>query len=320
MTMTQPNVSVLMPVRLKSDTYRECEWLFAAIQSVLKELRQHEGELIIIDDKSEPPIEDVISGKFGAEKSIKIIRNERNYGLIRSLNRGLGVAEGQFIARVDADDTWAPNCIKTHLSAFKADSDLGLSFGSMNLVSDKDEKIDTHIRSFDWEGTIGFSQNVGCAIPHGSIMIRKDILKLVGGYPYEPASIHSEDFNLWSTISRFFKVCGHEEILLNYRVHDKSVSADNQQRQSDNTQIIMDKYRKMGKPSVFVSAHQKLVKALDMDGVSFGHKLYELWRFGGEMTIPRGLELEFRRVLFDRVCHVEDAGDSKTWNLKVCDF
>ena len=92
----RPKVSVLIP------TYNYAYCLDEAMQSVLDQTLP-DLELIVIDDCSKDNTDDVMQ-KYLADPRIIYMRNEKNLGLVESLNRGLKYAKGEFIARMDADD------------------------------------------------------------------------------------------------------------------------------------------------------------------------------------------------------------------------
>ena len=103
-----PYISVLMSV------YNGERWLRDSIDSVLS---QSEGdfEFIIINDGSTDNTSAVLES-YNDERLV--IVNQKNMGLTKSLNKGLGVAKGEFVARIDADDICIPNRLyeqKKHL-------------------------------------------------------------------------------------------------------------------------------------------------------------------------------------------------------------
>ena len=98
--MTTPAVSVLMPV------YNVEKYIGEAIESILNQTF-NDFEFIIIDDASTDNTVSVIE-KF-SDNRIKLIRNETNIKLAASLNKGLRIAQGKYIARMDGDDISLPH-------------------------------------------------------------------------------------------------------------------------------------------------------------------------------------------------------------------
>jgi glycosyltransferase involved in cell wall biosynthesis len=316
--MTSVLISTLIPVCLKNDGFTEVSWLRSALASAVSALAVYDYEIILIDDFSILPLERLIP-EIELNPHIRVIRNPVNLGLIRSLNRGLYEAKGSFIARLDADDLWEPGRIPIQLAAFDAIPDLALSFGSMTLVNEAGEPIEVHTRSFTWAQAISFSQTVGCPIPHGSILVRAEVLKQLGGYPYDNLSTHSEDFHLWYFLMRFFKVQGERTLFLKYRIHERSVSAENRSQQNNNSQMIMANYRRIGNGDDFVASIERLSDIMGLSLIELGLKMHQLWRIGGELTVPDQAVVCVRKLLFDRVI-VETHRNKQMITLEVVDF
>ena len=85
-------------------THNGSRFVSEAVQSVLKQTYRN-FEFIVVDDASNDGVADVVVG-FG-DLRIRIVRNETRKGLTKSLNRGIALARGEFIARIDDDDVWA---------------------------------------------------------------------------------------------------------------------------------------------------------------------------------------------------------------------
>ena len=98
--MTNPLVTVLMPV------FNGEVFLKIAIDSILNQTFSN-FELLIIDDFSTDDTLAIL--KSYNDKRIKVIENEKNIGVTKSLNRGLKIARGKYIARMDADDVIHPD-------------------------------------------------------------------------------------------------------------------------------------------------------------------------------------------------------------------
>lgn len=316
--MSKPTVSALMPVRLRTDSYTEIKWLRQAVQSCLDAAADVDLDIVIIDDCSFRPLQEVLA-PFVADPRLQFIRNPVNMGLIRALNRGVKVARGDYIARIDADDFWQPNRFAVQFAAFERDPNLALSFGGMTLVNEKDEITDLHVRSFEWAEAIRFAQHVGCPIPHGSILARTSVMRVMGGYPYHLHTHHSEDFALWVRLLRFFKVKGEEALLLGYRIHGRSVSAENRAMQSANTHHIMEEFRRYGPADDFVAAMQRLPDFLGKSLLDVGVLLHDLWRYGGEVSAPLSAVNDLRRVLYDRVVTVQSS-EGGTCQMIISEF
>ena len=94
---SRPEISVIM------STYNREKWLPVAIDTILNQTFK-DFEFIIINDGSTDKTAEVLSNYQRMDKRIRVITNETNLGLIASLNKGLDVAKGKYIARMDDDD------------------------------------------------------------------------------------------------------------------------------------------------------------------------------------------------------------------------
>ncbi len=81
------------------------DWIVLAIKSVLNQTYQN-FELILIDDSSTNDVLDKIKDLINSDDRILFIRNNENLKLTKTLNKGIGIAKGKYIARIDDDDIW----------------------------------------------------------------------------------------------------------------------------------------------------------------------------------------------------------------------
>ena len=84
-------------------TYNDSGYIGKAIKSVLSQSYDN-FEFIIIDDSSQDNTEEIVKG-FDDGRII-YIKNEENKGLLFNLNKGINLAQGEYIARIDSDDWW----------------------------------------------------------------------------------------------------------------------------------------------------------------------------------------------------------------------
>ena len=135
--MSRPTVSVVINV------FNAEPYLAEAIDSVLAQTYQ-DFELIVVDDGSTDRTGDVARG-YGDK-----LRYERqeNGGIGSARNRGIGLAQGEFFAFLDADDRYVPDKLERQLAAFGEDPSLEMVFGHVRefLSPDLDPDIAARIR------------------------------------------------------------------------------------------------------------------------------------------------------------------------------
>ena len=112
--MKNPKVAVLMSV------YNGEKYLREAINSILSQTF-NDFEFLIINDGSTDGTADIL--KSYTDSRIKIINNEKNIGLTKSLNKGLKIAKGEYIARQDADDISMPERLKEEVAFLEIHKD-----------------------------------------------------------------------------------------------------------------------------------------------------------------------------------------------------
>lgn len=207
-----PLISVLMPV------YNGQQYLAEAIESILNQTYKH-FELLLLDDGSSDNSEQIIKGF--KDSRIVYIKNETNKGLIFTLNRGIGLSKGIFIARMDADDISVSTRFEKQILEFEKDEKLVVCGSFIKTFGNGSEEYISHIPVTNAQ--ILSSIFFACPFAHPSVMIKKDSLLQLNEF-YREDYKHSEDYDLWSRLVFVGNSKNIPEFLLNYRVHDKQVS------------------------------------------------------------------------------------------------
>ena len=206
-------VSVILPV------YNGEEYLQAAIDSILAQTFR-DFELIIINDGS----------RDGSKSIIDAICDERvrkyhqdNVGLAATLNRGIDLAQGDYVARQDQDDISYPERLERQVDYLDNRSDVALVGTRAEIwVGDKKtERVHNHpTRCADLKFDLLFDN----PFVHSSVMFRKETVRSLGGYTTDPARQPPEDYELWSRVSRVACIGNIGELLVAYREVPKSMS------------------------------------------------------------------------------------------------
>ncbi|MES2964008.1 MAG: glycosyltransferase, partial [Bdellovibrionota bacterium] len=211
--MPAPRVTVVLPV------FNGERFIRDAVESILSQTLE-DFELIVIDDGSTDRTPEILS--LLKDDRLSVHRNDTNLKLISSLNRGLVLARGEFIARMDADDISKPERLAKQVAFLDSHPDIDL-VGTDILVfeSDPDDGVrlmpppvtSAQIR---WE-----LLRVSC-LYHPTVMMRRSIFD--SEKAYDPTFTHSEDYELWLRLSRTRKLWNIIEPLLLYRRHENSIS------------------------------------------------------------------------------------------------
>lgn len=210
--MDIPEVTVLMSV------YNGEKYLHEAIKSILNQAWGN-FEFLILNDDSTDNTAKILSGY--SDPRIRIINNERNIGLTRSLNKGLREAKGIYIARMDADDISLPDRIKIQYHCFRENPDVGVVAGWVQVID-------------EWCGNLGewstplqpediyYRLNFRNCLAHGAVMFRKDVVLKSGGYNENIE--RAQDYELWYRLSKITKICQVDKFLLKWRDHKANIS------------------------------------------------------------------------------------------------
>lgn len=197
-------ISVIMPVYNVNG-----EWLREAIDSILNQTYTN-YEFIIIDDGSTNDTPEILTEYAQKDSRIKIINGEHK-GISNALNKGLEVAQGEFIARMDGDDISLPERFEKQINYLKQNPDIGIV--GCNIVLFPKEKFMT------------YQENVGvldvlryCPVAHPTVMMRNKMLtrhQLKYNEEYKTA----EDYELWSRAVKYIKISNINEVLYRYRIN-----------------------------------------------------------------------------------------------------
>lgn len=207
-----PKVSVVMSV------YNGERHLRETVESVLNQTFT-DFEFIMIDDGSTDGTRAILESYD--DSRIVLLHNEENIGLTRSLNRGLAKAQGEYIARQDADDVSFARRLAAQVQFLDSNPRVGLVGTSCCRIDSQGEVLG--IRKGSYGGrSLRQVLHRRSVFTHGSVMFRQTCLEVVG--PYRPCFRYAQDFDLWLRISEHFDLGYVEETLYMRRVHPTNIT------------------------------------------------------------------------------------------------
>ena len=228
-----PLVSVVMSV------YNGEKYLGEAIESVLKQTYSN-FEFIIINDGSVDKSLSIIQSYI--DKRLVVINNDRNNGLIYSLNKGLQIAKGEYIARMDADDICLPVRLELQVNEFLKNQD-ALVIGSDYYLLNGDKN--TYIRNSndsDFQKAVLLFAPCFC---HPTVMM-KNVFREKNIF-YDKDYIHAEDYKLWTDLYSLGTFLNVNKPLLKYRHHSSQISNQKNESQLSISKSIRKQYiQKLG--------------------------------------------------------------------------
>lgn len=216
----EPLVSVIMPV------YNGERFLKESLDSILYQTYKH-IEVIIINDGSTDNTSNIL--KSYRDTRIKILVNEPNQGLVRSLNRAINEAQGTLLARMDADDIALSRRIQTQVSIFEKQPELALCGSDYFLKNNQNVTTKRLAKS---KGAIQANTLFNSPFAHPTVVFNRSIIPSEV-LQYDPDYTHVEDYELWSRIVFKYPSLNLNTPLLYYRQHEQQVSAIHQIKQAE---------------------------------------------------------------------------------------
>lgn len=242
------------------------EWLKEAVESILNQTYQNLEFIIIVDNPDLPlEISHYLEKIAYQDTRIQVCRNRENVGLAVSLNHGIELATGEYIARMDADDISLPDRLLKEIQYLK--------LHNLDLVSSNKYNIDEQGNILSQDHDI--IKNPDLAMPyvnlvnHPSVLVKRSVIKEMGGYrPF----INSEDYDLWlRIIEGGYKIGIINEPLIQYRLRKNSASIGRQLEQFYIAEYVRQLYyeRKKygGTDSFSIESMYKFLRSKKINGM-----------------------------------------------------
>jgi glycosyltransferase involved in cell wall biosynthesis len=207
-----PIVSVILPV------YNAEKYLREAIDSILSQTFS-DFELIIINDGSSDRSSE-IACSYSDSRIIYI--EQQNAGLAATLNRGIGIARGEFIARQDNDDISDNQRLRKQVDYLVNHPEVMLLGTGAEIIDENGLPTGRYLDHGSKGKNLKFHMLFNNHFVHSSVMIRRTAFEKAGIYKLDPD--YFEDHNLWSRIARVAEIHNLPDRLLKYREVHSSMS------------------------------------------------------------------------------------------------
>lgn len=213
---SSPLVSAVIAV------YNDENYVHSALRSILDQTYKN-IEIIVVNDGSQQTTTDTLIHFAEADERIRLFEQE-NHGLAYSLNKGIEMATGRYIARMDSDDWSYPERFQKQVQFLESNKDC-VAVGSLAEIIDMDGNF-VHVRQvpLSREQTRNVLPNKTPFI-HPSVMFRRESAVSAGLYPLVPISQDLFFFNKLASVGQFANI---DIPLIKYRVHPKSLSRKSQ--------------------------------------------------------------------------------------------
>jgi glycosyltransferase involved in cell wall biosynthesis len=216
-------ITVIIP------SYNHEKFISDAINSVLRQTFQN-FEILIIDDGSCDNSVEIIQ-KFN-DPRIKFSVNDRNCGAVYTTNKMIELASGEYIALLNSDDVWEPTKLEKQVQFLEDNKNYGAVFTQANIIKEDGDLLEDKSHNygsifeqpnrtrFEW---LNYFFNVGNALCHPSILVRREVYQAVG--LYNPLMASLPDFDMWVRVCLKYEIYVLPEKLVKFRILDNNRNA-----------------------------------------------------------------------------------------------
>lgn len=202
--------------------YNHIKYLPAALEGVRGQTFR-DFEIIAIDDGSTDGTRDWLTAHAS---DCRLVFNEKNLGTYGTLNEGLRLATGEFIAILNDDDLWAPRKLEAQLDLFENHPDVGLVHTNGGFIDGDGKAIEGKPLGF-WfptfeTGDIMWDLFYENKIIASAALVRRACFDKLGGF--NEKYFGSGDWEMWFRIAQQYEVGCVDEELTFYRVHGANAS------------------------------------------------------------------------------------------------
>lgn len=209
MNKTSPQISIILP------TYNGEEYLSYSIQSILNQTYQ-DWELIIVNDCSTDQTSNIIKQFSMKDSRIKVINNESNQKLPKSLNIGFSQARGKYLTWTSDDNEYYPAALEKMYNFLEENNDVGMVYANCLVVSENNENT-------FWGNKDATPENLLMTNVCGACFLyRKSVAETIGEYNCN--LFLAEDHDYWLRIRLKYKIERIPEELYLYRQHSKNLT------------------------------------------------------------------------------------------------
>ncbi len=204
------------------------DFLKRSIESILHQTHKDFEFLIVNDGTTDEKCLKIIDECAKKDGRIRLIHNEKNLGLAKSLNKGIGEARGKYIARIDSDDIADIYRLEKQFNFMEENAEYALC-GSWSYITDEDNNIIGKKKFFADYEKIRKNILYFNFFTHSSLFFRKNILLENGGYNEKIKK--AQDYDLLLKISAKNPVANIPEFLCFHRIHPESISSKGKKKQ-----------------------------------------------------------------------------------------
>ncbi len=215
-------ISVVMPV------YNAEKYLREAIDSILNQTYTN-FEFIILNDGSTDRTEEIILSYD--DSRIIYVKNEENLQIVKTLNKGIGLAKGKYIARMDADDISLPKRFQKQIEYMEEHSDTDVC-GTWMQIIDQPQRI---WRYPIWHKEIKAYMLFNTSMFHPTVLMKRSFFNT---FSYSSLYNKAEDYQLWCSAVDEKRFANIPEPLYHYRRHTEMTNVVARKEQVEKADLV----------------------------------------------------------------------------------
>lgn len=203
--------------------YRNEDYLTESIRSILNQTCK-DLEFIILCDNPSDKIKAIIGDFMEKDNRIRVVYHERK-GLVASLNEGISLSCGTFIARMDSDDISYPDRLEKQVAFMEAHPECALVATQVEWIDESGNFMGYWKTDLDADSAKKIKEILPreCCLAHPTILFRRSTAHK---YPYDPCQVNVEDYDVWLRMaSDNLVLCKLPETLLKLRIHPSSITS-----------------------------------------------------------------------------------------------
>ncbi len=205
-------VSVVMPA------YNAEKYIAEAIESILNQTYT-DFEFIIVNDGSKDKTKDIILSYD--DSRIVYLENEVNQGIVVTLNKGIELAKGKYIARFDSDDIAYSTRLEKQVRYMDNHEEVCVLGTGITIFG---ENVETKKRNFATNPEkLKAELLLSSCVAHPTVIMRKDTLEK-NNFRYDDCFAGAEDYHLWWRMAEVAKISTLGEPLHYYRIHENQIT------------------------------------------------------------------------------------------------
>lgn len=244
--MSKKTVSVIIPC------YNGARFLAEAIESVLVQIYPA-FEIIVVDDGSTDDTAKVAARYSG----VRYIRQE-NQGLSAARNHGAQESHSHYLVFLDHDDRLLPDALEIGVECFDAHLECGFVFGLCRLISGDGSLLPSEkIQKANYQDHASYEMQLSgrSLVPPSTAMFRRLIFNAVGGFDLK--LYRSQDYEIYLHISRLFPIYCHNQVIVEYRLHQNNMSLSTMNEFEAVLKILDNQWVHIKENRKYISAYKK---------------------------------------------------------------